>query len=345
MNSRVLFAALLIGLSISTAACGSVPVIYCTDLFHPHEDPDDHFDLATIFSLPKLDLRAIILDQGKRQQQRPGSIPIAQIMQITGRRVPTAIGLAQPLTHPGDQSLNQPEAYQQGVQLILQTLRDSPEPIQIATVGSVRDVAAALNREPELCHRKISRLLIFIGEASNPTFREYNVGLDLHAYVGLMRSNLPIWWVPCFDGGAWQNHGHASYWKASHRDLLQNVSPPLLQYFVYALQKPEVDPLSFLTQPVNPQQREQLLAGHRNLWCTTIFEVLTWPVDKTENAVFGFRPIKIQIQDDGVIVDQTNDRSDAATHTVMQFEIRDRDAYAEFMTKATAEQLSRLGAD
>ena len=28
-------------------------LIHITDLYHPHEDPDDHFDLAQIFALAK----------------------------------------------------------------------------------------------------------------------------------------------------------------------------------------------------------------------------------------------------------------------------------------------------
>jgi hypothetical protein len=43
---------------------GRIPVLYCTDLFHPHDDPDDHFDLATLYAIPEFDLRGIVLDQG-----------------------------------------------------------------------------------------------------------------------------------------------------------------------------------------------------------------------------------------------------------------------------------------
>ena len=50
---------LITALRLSAA---SVPVIYCTDLFHPHDDPDDHFDLATLFALPELEVKAILLD-------------------------------------------------------------------------------------------------------------------------------------------------------------------------------------------------------------------------------------------------------------------------------------------
>ncbi len=42
----------------STKEASSIPVIYTTDLFHPHDDPDDHFDLAAIFTMPEVDLNA-----------------------------------------------------------------------------------------------------------------------------------------------------------------------------------------------------------------------------------------------------------------------------------------------
>jgi hypothetical protein len=53
----------------------SVPVIYSTDLFHPPDDPDDHVDLATLFALPELDVRAIILDLGRIRPANPGGVP------------------------------------------------------------------------------------------------------------------------------------------------------------------------------------------------------------------------------------------------------------------------------
>ena len=34
-----------------------VPLVCGTDLFHPHDDPDDHFDLATVFAIQEFDVR------------------------------------------------------------------------------------------------------------------------------------------------------------------------------------------------------------------------------------------------------------------------------------------------
>ena len=48
---------------------------------------------------------------------------------------------------------------------------------------------------------------------------------------------------------------------------------PLEDFF--ALQQPQADPQAFLDAPVDAGQQEQLLTGVRNLWCTTIFQVVT----------------------------------------------------------------------
>ena len=39
-----------------------IPIIHSTDLFHPHVDPDDHFDLATLFAVKEFDIKGIVLD-------------------------------------------------------------------------------------------------------------------------------------------------------------------------------------------------------------------------------------------------------------------------------------------
>jgi len=105
------------GLSVGGAveAARSVPVIYCTDLFHPHDDPDDHFDLATLYAMPELDIKGVVLDQGRKQLERPGRIPVSQMNKITGRNVPAAIGLADPLNTPNDKALDQPADFLQTI--------------------------------------------------------------------------------------------------------------------------------------------------------------------------------------------------------------------------------------
>lgn len=340
-------------------AAPRVPVVYCTDLFHPHEDPDDHFDLAVLYALPEIDIKVIILDQGGRQARAPGRIPVSQLNAFTGREIPAVSGLTSPLRTSDDAGLDQPVEFQAGVEAILRTLREADHLVTIIAVGSVRDLAAAWNREPSLMLAKVGRVLIFIGEASRPDFREYNVGLDPAAFIAVMRSGLPVAWVPCFDGGLWQNAGHASFWQAKHEALLARAPDPLVQYFIYALEKQTGDPLAFLRQSVDPARRARLFAQDRNLWCTAVFgaaagrrvaeqaggfaAVPTRAGEthglRRDHGVFGFREVGIVIGDDAVVR-----YSDApGVRTVWQFEVRDRERYARAMTEATAGLLAGIG--
>ncbi|HYW80469.1 MAG TPA: nucleoside hydrolase, partial [Thermoguttaceae bacterium] len=222
------FGVVLLCAAKASAGEAKVPVIYCSDLFHPHDDPDDHFDIASLYAIEEIDIKAVILDQGAKQERQPGAIPVGQVNQLTGRKVPFAIGLPQRLTHSADTGLDQPERYQGAVRLILTVLETSPVPVTIITVGSLRDVAAAHNRRPELFRTKVSRIFSFIGDAKG-AFQEYNVSLDPHAYESVMNAELPLYWVPCFDGGLWKNEdGNASFWQASHAVLLRDASEPVL---------------------------------------------------------------------------------------------------------------------
>ena len=71
-------------------------LIHITDLYHPHEDPDDHFDLAQIFALAKngdIDLCHIIIDwPTKEKQGDPALCAVAQLNHLAGLDVPVTIG-------------------------------------------------------------------------------------------------------------------------------------------------------------------------------------------------------------------------------------------------------------
>ncbi len=357
----IIGAILVSGLMMGMAAevNRSVPVIYCTDLFHPHDDPDDHFDLATLYAMPELDIKGVVLDQGRKQLERPGRIPVSQMNKITGRNVPAAIGLADPLKSPDDQALDQPAQFQGAVELIIQTLRASTRPVCIAALGSMRDVVCAFNREPGLFRTNVTMVLAFIGEASDGKFQEYNVGLDPQAFVGLMRSGLPVYWVPCFDGGLWQNRGHASFWRASQRALLEGATQEVIQYFIYALEKESAEPLAFLSRPVEPERQARLFAGTRNLWCAAVLGVMSgrevvfdgskWtsvlPQSNRAAAVAGQKPlfefpeVEVLVSDAGAV----SCGKVPGSHKVRRFEVRDSAQYEQGMVEATTALLSSLG--
>ena len=338
------------------------PVIYCSDLFHPHEDPDDHFDLAVLHSIPQIDIKGVVLDQGDRQLKQPGGIPISQVSYLTGKKINHASGLGAKLTSPNDDGRSRPAAEQLGIEMILGILRSSKEPVTIITVGSVRDVAAAYNREPVLFKQNVKRVLCFIGEASNQEFSEYNVELDPNAYICLFRSGLPIYWFPCFDGGAWQNRGHASFWQAKHDSLLHGASSPWIQYFIFALEKMKTDPIQFIQSPVDVSSKKKLFDGTRNLWCTALFLIAadhaifsndkqysflpfdwsTSNIPSSDNPalepLFGFEDVTITLNNQAVVHYSSNSES----KNIKRFKVLKPKEYAEGMTQITARLISSL---
>jgi hypothetical protein len=290
----------------------SVPVIYSTDLLHPYDDPDDHYDLATLFALPEFDLKAVVLDLGEKQKQKPGRIPLGQMMSLTDRPVPNATALSGKLKSPGDKALDQPADDQKGVDLLLKTLREAKTAVTIITAGSVRDICAAFNREPDLFRKMVARLYINIGATDNTV--EWNVTLDLNAYLGLMRSGLPIYWCPCLP---MQVCERSTYWKFRQSDILGTLPPPLLNYFIYALQQvppEELDPLQALKADLRPW-RHMIGTMDRNMWCTASFlhaagrqvytrggqfdSSTTAPADARPADIFTFKPARVQLDDQG----------------------------------------------
>jgi hypothetical protein len=318
------------------SAIGSVPVIYSTDLLHPHDDPDDHFDLACLYAMPEADLRAIILDQGDRQANRPGFRPVWQLNYLTGRHVPAVVGLRDKLKFPADPALDQPGEFQNGVQLILQTLQNCSKKASLVFVGSGRDVVAAFNREPDLFRQKVRSIHGFIGEASDSKNQEYNVGLDPQAFVRLMRADLPFFWIPCFDGGVWTNNGHASFWRIRQGEVLEQAPASLQRYFLYMLRQATNDPVPYLSKPISAADRDWMMGGQRNLWCAALLGLAVGrPLVDGGRPVVNFSPVDLSVDEQGVVrYGKSND-----SRPLMRFEILDRTRFADAATHATAELL------
>ncbi len=172
-----------------------IPLVHITDLYHPPQDPDDHIDLATVVALSEYDLRGVIVDvtqkfldpapAGFDISRDPGFVPVMQLSHIIGRAIPVAAGPRAPLSGPDDDAANRPRSEQAGIQLLLDILENSPEPVVLSLVGSARVVTAAFNRAPELLRGKVRSLLLNAGSIGGIK-REWNVGLDAAAYIGFV---------------------------------------------------------------------------------------------------------------------------------------------------------------
>ena len=310
---------------------GSVPIIYTTDLYHPHDDPDDHFDLATLFAIPEFDIRAVVIDTGERGKDRPGVLPVKQMMHITGKTVPIATGLIANVKHQGDTATGRPAAAQAAIELILKVLRESDKHVTIFTTGSLRDVAAAYNRQPDLLKRKVGRIYINVGHSAGGP--EHNVNLDRHAYVRILGSPLPVYWVPCFGGD-----GYLSHWHFRQGDVLDAAPLPVQNFFVYCLTRVKAeqrDPIKALSEPIDPAVKAPIWAKKRNMWCTGAFLHAAGRSDPT----FGFKKVTVHLDNAG----KTRISRPGDGLQIMTFHHADPTAYAEAMTKALHELLIGVG--
>ncbi len=257
-----------------------IPLIHITDLYHPPQDPDDHFDLATIAALPELDLRGVILDVTQKFLEPapggwdiardPGYIPVVQLGHILGRAIPVAAGPAAPLASVSDDVRDRPAAQQAGVRLLLDLLDASPGPVMLSVVGSARVVAAAFNRAPDLLRARVAAVVLNAGSTGGPK-REWNVGLDHAAYTCLWRSGLPIHWYPCgTPSGAFDPaHERGTFWKSTHATMLRSLSPVMRAWFANALtESRRGDIIHLLDEPVDVPTWNNILRGERNMWST-----------------------------------------------------------------------------
>ena len=230
----------------------SVPFIYCSDIFHPAMDPDDHFDLAALFALKEFDVKAVILDghidrKGQDQFNGGGRIPLSQMEKIAGYSMPSAIGFNAKLKKPGDKLLDYEARYQGGVELMRKVLVESPVPVAVK-ISTGTDLAVLFNREPELCRRKIRAVYMNAGHGAGGATDEYNVGLDPVAFTRIFETGLKIYWSPCFGEGRKVGDGHCNFFVVKNqRELLEGASVELSRFFSYALLRPNADPLAWLS--------------------------------------------------------------------------------------------------
>lgn len=251
-----------------TSDIEKVPVIVITDLYHPYQDPGDNFDLIAAYALPEVALKAVILDitdafrkpvadhpalwADPRGPREAGIIPLMQLNYIFNRQVPFAVGPLSPMKSPGDRMNNAPGFEQAGIDLLLKTLRESREKVSILSFGSARVLAVAYNREPELFHKKVQMIHLSAGTAS-PDFKlgtdkganaipggEWNVALDVHGFVRLLRSDLPVAVYPCAGvNGGFSVEPHNTYWLMPDLQFIRRMDSRLQRYLHYAFTRSE----------------------------------------------------------------------------------------------------------
>ena len=131
-------------------------------------------------------------------------------------------------------------------------------------------VAAAWNREPKLLQQKVRAVVLNAGATTGQPGAEWNVDLDVQAWIALWRSGLPILWYPCTgEHGPTGLDPHNTYWPVSHRRLFDGLPQTLRAYFDYAFNHHgRGDIIRGLSALGDGPSWEKVLAGQRNMWST-----------------------------------------------------------------------------
>lgn len=174
-----------------------IPVVLDTDI---GDDIDDALALALALQSPELDVRAVITVLQHRERRAD---LVWKILQLYARTdIPVGMGAEQPwLTPPRTGEVRQTAALgpsdrmpeklrRNGLELLLETCRRSPEKITLLAYGPLTNVALALKAEPRL-REKIERLVLMNGVYFRPGV-EYNTLRDPEAAAVVFGSGLPI---------------------------------------------------------------------------------------------------------------------------------------------------------
>lgn len=348
----------------------AVPMLHVTDLFRPHNDPDDHWDLACVYALAhqgRADLRAIVTDYPPAARNTdPDVLGVAQMNYLTGQAVPVVVGSPQPMGSRDDAQGEATPLEDGGVRILLRLLREAPRPVVISVLGSCRDVAVAGQRDPALFAKKCAAIYLNAGtgtpDRTKAAWLEYNVSLSAAAYAALCALPCPIYWMPCFEErlgqGTPQVMEFGTFYRFLQSDILPHLSSRLKNFFAWMYksgrtdkseQPPGCDWLRYLLGPNDDVLLARQSTLYRSMWCTGGFLHATGQTvardgrilpraGSGQDAVFTFEPIRVQCSDDGV----TQWTPDARSRDRFLFRVLDRDKYASAMTTAMKSLLQTI---
>jgi inosine-uridine nucleoside N-ribohydrolase len=340
-----------------------IPVLHTTDLFRPHMDPDDHWDLACIYALAyrgDIDLKGILIDHPPKNRKgyNPDMMAVAQMNLISGIFAPVAVGSPYPLESRNDIQPHVSSTDHHGVEMVLDILRKSTQPVVINILGSSRDVAIAGKRNPELFAAKCAAIYLNAGTGSpkmSPASKlEYNVTLDKFAYAAIFDLPCPVYWMPCFEemGSLTKQvvREYGTHYRFRQDEILPHLSEMVQNYFAYMFGGyTDNNWLGYLKGKNDKALLSKVGNMYRHMWCTGGFLHAAGytisgsgkivPLDEKPNLpVFTFDPVRVRCDDNGV-TKWTHDNN--ATNRFI-FHVRDAEKYQSSMTKAMKSILMKL---
>jgi len=333
---------------------GAMPLLHVADLFHPHGDPDDHFDLAVVYALARrgaFDLRGIVIDYPPDfRAGDPAVVAVAQMNRMAGYSVPVSIGTSLHLANRHDAIPGAPVQETAAVRFICDQLRASARPVSLVCVGNAADIVVAALREPRLFKEKCAGVYLNSGSAHDnpdkPGMLEFNVRLDPVAYAAMFDLPCPLYWYPCWNTVELRESGaDGSFYWLQHREALSGLSSGAANYFSYMFGR-SAEPKwlrAMATPPADGEAWEKILEGRRGMWSTASqFTAAGLTVTKDgaivqatatgSDPVFEMTPVQATCADDGFL---TWKRVDKPTgHWMLR--VTDVARYPAAMTKAVA---------
>jgi len=342
------------------ATGSTLPLLHVADLFHPHGDPDDHFDLAVAYALARrgnFDLRGVVIDYPPTfRAGDPAVVAVAQMNRLAGFSVPVSIGTSLRLKNRRDTLPDAPTQETAAVQFICTQLRISPRPVVLVCVGNAADIVVAALREPQLFKEKCAGVYLNSGAAHDnpekPGVLEFNVRLDPTAYAAMFDLPCPLYWYPCWNTVEQRNSGmDGSFYWLPHRETLSAISSGAASYFSYMFGR-STDPKwlrSMEKSPTDAEVWETMLDRQRGMWSTAsqftaaglsvLKDGSIVPAAKAgSEAVFEMTPVEVNCADDGNI---TWKRVDKPTGRWM-LRVTDIARYPPAMTTAVATLFKEL---
>lgn len=333
-------------------------LVHQTDLFHPHGDPDDHWDLASVYALAMrgaFDLRGVMLDYPPDHRAGdPATLAMAQLGFITGiAGVPFAIGTARPMRHRRDARRDDATAENSAARWLCRALQDSPEPIAINIVGSCTDVAIAGLMRPDLFKSKCKAIYLNAGSAHPGAggALEYNVRLNPGAYAAIFDLPCALYWCPCWHRTESREVGPNGTWYSFKQgDILGRLSGPLCNFFIYMLSRSQ-DPkyLRCLAGPPDSGLASEFGQQPRSMWSTAAIlhaggmgvdaDDGLLPAGRVKDPLFNFAPVEVTCADDG----RTTWRPAGGDTGRFIFNIRRPDIYPAAMASALCKLLEGIG--
>jgi inosine-uridine nucleoside N-ribohydrolase len=180
-----IMAGLATGGRAGDARASPIPIILDTDI---GDDIDDTWALLMLLRMSQFELKLTVGDYGNAIYR---ARLLAKLLELTGRSdVPVGIGVDQ-TDEPGNQSDWLGEyrlddypgtVHRDGVQALIDTIQQSPDPITLLCIGPVPNIAEALRRDPSIADK--ARIVgmygsVYVGyDGEGKPAAEWNVRVD-----------------------------------------------------------------------------------------------------------------------------------------------------------------------